>query len=266
MLVKAGYNRQDKYIKNIENNIDNDISRPGNKIQTLAESSFDAWIKYWVNTPNKWNSESDYYSKGASVSLMLDLEIRNNTANKSSLDDVMRAMYERFPLTAGGYTNADFIKVSEEYAGESLQDFFDSYLYGLTPLDWHKYLSYAGLDLTITDILKPYIGISTHDSNGKLYINSIIYGSPAYLSGLDVGDEIVSVNSKQVDAEKITELIMGLKEGDIVKLSRIRDGRISDIEVTVQNRHDQTYKIEKIEHPNELQKAIYNSWLSTKRE
>ena len=53
------------------------ISKPGNYIQKLAESSFDAWVKYNNNTPNKWTSESDYYSKGANLGLLIDMEIRH---------------------------------------------------------------------------------------------------------------------------------------------------------------------------------------------
>jgi predicted metalloprotease with PDZ domain len=265
MLLKAGYSSDKRYLDNLENSIQNDIERPGNKIQTLAESSFDAWVKYWANTPNKWIAESDYYSKGANVSLLLDLEIRNNSSNKYSLDNVMRAMFERFPLNKGGYTNSDFIKVCEEFAGENLQEFFDSYLYGLTELNWDKNLSYAGLKLKrITSDPKPYVGISTHDADDMLMISSVVQGSPAADAGLDAGDEIVALNGMKITSSKLSSRIGDMKEGDIAKFTIIRHDKTRDIDVTIKNTQSTSYKIEKVESPSELQKTIYESWLSSK--
>jgi predicted metalloprotease with PDZ domain len=265
MMLKAGYGSGKKYLEYMDNQLRNDIERPGNKIQTLAESSFDAWVKFWANTPNKWIAESDYYGKGANVSLLLDLEIRNNTNNKYSLDNVMRAMFERFPLNKGGYTNSDFIKVCGEFAGESLQNFFDSYLYGLTPLDWDKYLSYVGLRLKrIEGDPKAYIGISSRDAGDKLMISYVSPESPASDAGLDDGDEIVALNGYKVTSTKLTNRIGDMKDGDIAKFTIIRHDKIRDIEVTVKTNQSTTYKIEKVESPSELQKTIYESWLSSK--
>ncbi len=263
MLIKAGYKNASSYLKTIQNNIQNDIDRPGNKIQSLAESSFDAWVKFWVNTPNKWNSESDYYSKGANVSLLLDLEIRHSSKNKYSLDNVMRAMFERFPLKSGGYTNADFIKVCEEFAGESLTDFFNSYLYGVVPLDWEKYLSYAGLNLKKTEgQIKPAIGVSTRDSEGRLVISNIKPESPAYDAGLNSDDEIVAMNGYKVNGTQLTNRIGNMKEGDMITITVMRSEKIQDIKVTVKNLQSTDYTVEKINEPSELQKKIYERWLN----
>ncbi len=264
MLLKAGYGYDTNFIKDLENNIDNDENRPGNKIQTLAESSFDAWVKFWVNTPNKWIAESDYYSKGANVSVLLDLEIRNHSGNEHSLDDVMRAMYERFPIKNGGYVNSDFIKVSEEYAGESLTSFFDSYLYGLAPIDWDKYLSYAGLKLIITKTPHISIGVSGYDMNGNMMISYVQPGSPAEDAGLESGDAIDSLNGVKVNSSTISGRMKDLKEGDNVRISFIKNGSEKNVSLSVKNIPIIDYRIEKVDNPTELQKTIYESWLNRK--
>jgi len=264
MLLKAGYAYDTNLIKNLQNNIDNDFNRPGNKIQTLAESSFDAWVKYWVNTPNKWIAESDYYSKGANVSLLLDLEIRNHSGNEHSLDDVMRAMYERYPIKNHGYVNSDFIRVCEEFAGENLKTFFDSYLYGLTPLDWDKYLAYAGLRLKRMETKNIAIGISGYDMNDKMMITYIQPGSPADDAGLDAGDSIDSLNDVKITSTTISAKMNDLNEGDIARLSVMKNNKMKEIDVTVKNIPSIDYIVEKVENPTELQKTIYESWLNRK--
>ncbi|HEY3251865.1 MAG TPA: PDZ domain-containing protein, partial [Ignavibacteria bacterium] len=264
MLLKAGIGNEDTFLKNLENNVQNDIRRPGNRVQSLAESSFDAWVKLWVNTPNKFDAESNYYDKGSNVSLLLDLEIRNNTGNKYSLDNVMRAMYERYPLEKGGFTNADFIKVSGEFAGEDLSKFFESYLYGTDTLDWNKYLLYAGLQLNKTiNQIKPAIGINTRNQGDRLIINYVVPGLPAYETGLETGDEIIALNGYKVNSSSLTDRISDMNDGDTVTLTVMRNEILRQFEIPIKNITTYTYKITKVEDSNPLQKSIYENWLST---
>src|SRR5436309_7074862 len=76
LLVRAGLRTAEKFFETMAGSIQNDRMRPGNAIQPLAASSFDAWVKFWRNTEQSFNEESDYYGKGANVSCLLDLEIR----------------------------------------------------------------------------------------------------------------------------------------------------------------------------------------------
>jgi predicted metalloprotease with PDZ domain len=252
----------DKYFEILSGNIQNDIERPGNYIQSLAESSFDAWIKQGANTPNKYISESDFYSKGANVGLLLDLEIRHSSDNKFSLDDVMKTMYKNFPLDKGGYINEDFIRVCEQYNGSSLTNFFDSYLYGLETLDWKKYLNYAGLNLNIThDPSKPSLGISTRESGDRLIISHITQGSASYEAGLDVNDEIIALNGYRVRSSALSSRISDMKEGDEVKVTIIREDKLREFKVTLKATEPAKYKVEKMEDPDELQERILYSWL-----
>ncbi|MCB0727183.1 MAG: M61 family metallopeptidase [Ignavibacteriae bacterium] len=266
-MLRSGYLTPEKYIEMITENIKNDIQRPGNYIQTLAESGFDAWIKHSANTPNKYISESDFYSKGADVSLLLDLQIRNSTENKYSLDDVIRTMYKNYPLTDGGYTNADFIRVCEKFNGSSMTDFFDKYLYGPDTLEWKKYLNYAGLDLKISyDPEKTFAGISATDNGDKLVISYIIPGSPAYLSGLDRNDEIIALDGYRVRSSSLNSRISDMKEGEVITFTVMREDKLREFNVILGSLKKANYKIEKYEDPDDLQESIYNSWLKSASE
>ncbi|MDQ3021719.1 MAG: PDZ domain-containing protein [Bacteroidota bacterium] len=264
-MLKSGYLLPEKYFEILSGNIQNDLERPGNYVQSLYESGFDSWIKHSGNAPNKYIAETDFYKKGSNVGTLLDLEIRNSSGNKNSLDDVMTTMYKNFPLNSGGYTNEDFIKVCEEYTAKDMKDFFESYLYGLDTLDWKKYLNYAGLDLGITyDSPKPSAGFTTRESGEKLIISNIVPGSAAYESGLDINDEIIALNGYRVRSSSLNSRISEMKEGDIIKLTIMREDKLREFDLTVREIKTTKYKIEKIKGQNKFQKKIYEDWLSTK--
>lgn len=263
LTLRAGFNTAKTYIENIANAVMEDRQRPGNDVQSLSESSFDAWIKYWRPSDHSYNSQTDYYGKGAHVSLLLDLEIRHRSNNKHSLDDVMRAMYKRFPLTGSGYTVDDFQHVAEEFAGSSLNEFFNDYVHGTKALDWERMLGYAGLELVPrNNERRAWLGAGTADSYDRTRVTRVIIGSPAYDAGLNVGDEVLALNGHRVRTADLQARIAELKAGEKVKLSIFRNDRLRELEVTLRLQTVPPYKISKVEKPTELQKSIYESWVN----
>jgi predicted metalloprotease with PDZ domain len=80
-ILRTGQYSVEEFLKEISKAVDDDKNKPGNRIQSVADSSYDAWVKFWRRTQNNYNSESDYYLKGSYVCLILDLEIRNSSRN-----------------------------------------------------------------------------------------------------------------------------------------------------------------------------------------
>ena len=267
ILVRCGLTSSSQMINGLAGAIQFDRQRPGNKIQSLSESSFDAWVKFWKGGQQSFNSETDYYGKGSNVSMLLDLEIRHRSNNKHSLDDVMKAMYHRFPLTGKGYTVDDLQKISEEFAGSSLAKFFDGYVHGTRPLEWETILGYAGLDVQAQDSArKSWLGAQTYDQNGKTIVHGILTDSPAFDAGLDIGDELLAINGKRVRNADLQDRIAEFKPGEKVKITFFRDDTLRDVDVTLRLQSVPSYKLVKTATPTPLQKAIYESWLKTKWE
>ncbi|MCI0448964.1 MAG: PDZ domain-containing protein [Chlorobi bacterium] len=265
MLVRTGQMKAEDFYKEVARGVEDERRRPGNRIQSVAESSFDAWVKFWKRTPNAYNSESDYYGKGSYVCLVLDLEIRNASKNRHSLDDVFKAMYERFPLDVKGYTNEDFQKTSEEFAGVSLQQFFDDYVYGTKPIEWEKYLSYAGLKLKSDDsTVVPVVGIKASRQGGKIIIDEIITSSSAENAGLMSGDEIIAYDGSRLSYEDMEKRIKVLKAGDKVKLTIFRADNLKEFTLILEEKKLANYYLWKTENPNALQKEIYEDWLEVR--
>lgn len=263
MLVRLGYSTPQEFLNHVATGVQDDRMRPGNKVQSVSESSFDAWIKYWRSRQNAYNAESDYYGKGSDVSLLLDLEIRHDRDNKHSLDDVMRTMFERFPL-GKGYTVDDFQNVCGEMAGTSLKQFFADYVRGTTPIPWEQFLSYAGLDLVKRDTSpKPWLGIMARDQDDQARIYNIVAGSPAYDAGLNVDDQILALDGYRVRSKDLANRIADRKSGDTVKLTVFRNDKLREFEVTLRNQEVPAYKIVRVANPTELQRKIYEDWLKT---
>ena len=96
MLVRSGVIDAQAYLGLLEKSVQRVAANPGRRLQSVAASSFDAWIKYYRPDENTLNAVSSYYVKGSLVALCLDLLIRERTGGQKSLDDVMRLLWQRF--------------------------------------------------------------------------------------------------------------------------------------------------------------------------
>ena len=265
MMMRAGLSTPARYVDQLPGQIQGDRQKPGNKLQSATESSFDAWIKYWKQNEQAFNAETDYYDRGSDISLFLDLEIRNRSNNKASLDNVMKAMYERFPWNGTGFTVDDFRKVCDEFAGSSLKQFFDEHVYGTKPLEWEKVLLYAGLEAKSKTEQKAWFGAFIGGEPPRIRWQ-VAAGSPASIAGLDLNDEIIALNGYRVSANDFNTRIGEMKAGDVVKLTVMRSDQLREFNVTLVNNPVPGYTVTKVSDPTDLQKAIYESWVMTKWE
>ena len=261
ILLRAGFRAADEYLELIAQMIGSDRERFGNSIQPLAESSFDAWVKYWRNRQNSRNAESDYYGKGQHVSLLLDLQIRQSSNNRFSLNDVMKAMVQRYPRIAG-FTNKDFIAVCEEFAGTSMKKFFDDYLYGTAPLEWERVLEYAGLNVIAKDpSLKNGLGAFTVDAGEKILVTGVYPGSPAAQAGIEIQDEIIALNGYRQRSADLHDRIAAMKTGEEYVVTLFRNDKLREIRLTAGPAGSPRFTVVKSAKPSKLQQSILHSWL-----
>lgn len=266
---RAGLLSPEKYIVGLASAISAVENQPGNRVQTLSESSFDAWIKHYRPNENSPNSTISYYSKGSLIALIMDLEIIHSTKGKAGLDEVMKAMYdEYFVKQKRGYTDQEFKTMAEKIAGHSLSDIYNSYINGLKTIDYNKYLNYAGLTLKddAAQNTEPYLGLVTSLREGKMIISQVARGSGAWKDGLNVNDEILSIDNyviKKIPAGSLDMLkyIAGQRIGDKVKVSVIRDGLEKVVEVSLSRNPAFKYAILPVEVPTSAQMVVRKRWL-----
>ncbi|MGB4397855.1 MAG: PDZ domain-containing protein [Daejeonella sp.] len=267
--MRAGLLSSENYISGLASAISALENQPGNKIQTLSESSFDAWIKQYRPNENSNNSTISYYSKGALVALIMDLEIIHSTKGKAGLDEVMKAMYDEYYVKQKrGYTDKEFKEMAEKIAGHSLNDMYDNYVNGLKTIDYDKYLNYAGLGIKneAEKSVEPFLGISTSLREGKMYISQVARGSGAWNDGLNVNDEILSIDSYQIKntragSVEMLKYIATRKVGEKVKVTVIRDGMEKAVEVSLGKSPSLKYSISPTENPSVQQMAVRKRWL-----
>ncbi|MXY99861.1 hypothetical protein F4Y93_04130 [Candidatus Poribacteria bacterium] len=177
------------------------------------------------------------YEGGSLVAAALDLQIRNLTENRSSLDDVMKRMYREFGLTENRYTMADVIRIVNQIAGEDFESFFKKYVSGTERLPLEEYLRDAGMDVEIEFGEKlPSLGYVVH---GMLQISS--FGGPTG-GGMFIhqskqyqdDDNLIGVNGTPVRFfDDIRKVAKDWKPGDVVELTVERDSENVNLPITL---------------------------------
>lgn len=260
---RAGVMSEQRYLDVIAGSISSVENAPGNKVQTIAESSFDAWIKYYRQNENSPNAEVSYYTKGGVLGQLLNLEIMKSTNGEKSLDDVFRNMYERYYKQLNrGFTEKEFQTALEQVAGKKMDAFFADYVHGTKTPDYNSYFNAAGLQLVNLNqgAQTGSWGATTVFNDGRLTITGVTRGSSAYEAGLNVKDEIIAINGYRLGND-IERYVGGLQPGDEVEVLIARDGLLQLIPVKVLQDNRARYKFERVKNPTAQQTKIYNKWL-----
>jgi predicted metalloprotease with PDZ domain len=265
LVRRAGLITENEYLTATARAIQTLQNTPGRKEQTVEDSSFDTWIKFYRQDENSINSQVSYYDKGAILGLLLDLEIRQRSKNGKSLDDVLRYLYVEFFKKNRNYTPADFQKACELMAGSSLEDFFNRYVRGTEELNYSVALEAAGLRLdttgTGTGDEKVYFGADVAQEEDRLIVRRVYAGSPAYEQGLNAGDQIVALDNMRVTRDFFNARLAEKKPGDLINLTIFRFDDLSTLLIKLAERREGTYRIVPLPSQTEAQKRVYKSWL-----
>jgi predicted metalloprotease with PDZ domain len=263
IIERAGFTSPQRYLDVVAGTINSVENTPGNKIQTVAESSFDAWIKFYRRNENSNNSEVSYYTKGGVLGQLLNMVILKETKGEKSLDDVMRYMYNRYYKKLDrGYTEAEFKEAIEKTANTNMDAFFRDYVNGTKTPDYNKFFEAAGLSLINVNKGNESTswGASTSLSDGRLMVKAVNRGSSAYKAGLNVNDEIIAVDGYRV-SDDVNQYVNGRQIGEKLNLLVARDGKTMTIEVTMLKDNNVRYRFERIPNPSKEQQLIYSKWL-----
>ncbi len=252
----------EKYLEVIANEFTALANLPGAKVQSLSESSFDAWIKFYRRNENSANNQVSYYDKGSVVALMLNLAIIKNSNGTQSIDDVMKYMYAKCEDgQAVGYTDEEFKSALEKYTGQNLDSFYVNYIDGLTPIDFTAIAATAGLKITDLNAVKNeiYLGINTSNVSGKLVVTAISNVSAAYAAGLNVNDEIIAMDNYRTD--DLLKATANKKPGESIELLVARDGLIKKVSFVLTKNANVKYKLEKLTEQTPAQETIFKAWI-----
>jgi len=251
-LARSGLISRDAYLESVARNITSVLRGGGRRKQTVTESSFDAWIKYYRQDENAPNAVVSYYVKGSLVALCLDLLIRQQTGGRKSLDHVMRALWKRHGLKGVGVEESGVERLAEEVTGLKLKRFFDQALRGTRDLPLEKLLAGVGIDTEIRRAessadkggklasksekalaQRVDFGIRTTDNCGDLKITHVLDGGAAQKAGLAAGDTIVALDELRVTPKTFESRLGNYRPGDTVQVHAFRRDELLVLDVTL---------------------------------
>lgn len=268
--LRAGLQSPERYLMSLAGSISSVENQPGNRVDPVSQASFDAWIKLYRPNENSANSTISYYSKGALIGMIMDLEIIHSTGARSGLDEVMKAMYDEYYTKKGrGFTDTEFRSMLEKISGISFEDVYRDYINGVKTIDYNKYFGYAGMSL-VDDAAagkEAYLGAVTALKDGKVVVTNVRRDSPAWKAGLNVNDEILSMDNYRINnasdsrLSEVEKFISGKQIGDKIKVEVNRDGLTRTIELVLQRNPNHKFRLVSLPNPSAEQLAVRKRWL-----
>jgi len=193
--------------------------------QSVADSSFDAWTKFYKQDESAPNNIVSYYTKGSMIALALDLTIRQITNNQHSLDDLMRLLWQRYGKPAQGVTEGEIESLAAEIAGNDLSEFFANYLYGTVDIPLKELFAPLGIDFCLRparnaddkggdsenndDTTTPlvYLGARVMNDGIGARLSHVFDNGPAQKAGLSAGDIIIAIDQIKVNKGNLETML-----------------------------------------------------------
>ncbi|MCU0835041.1 MAG: PDZ domain-containing protein [Chromatiaceae bacterium] len=246
-LVRSGVIDERAYLELLAQGITRVLRTPGRLVQTLAESSFDAWTKLYKADENAPNAIVSYYAKGALVALALDLTMRLGTDGARSLDHLMRALWGRHGRTGIGVEERGIEALAEEVSGLDLGAFFAQALDSTEDLDLAPLLAGFGIELRLRPARgpkdqggvgngepaparpPPTLGVRLQPAGSEPILQNVLTGSAAERAGLAPGDTLIAIDGLRVTRDNLDGLLARFPEGAEVRVHAFRRDELIEV-------------------------------------
>lgn len=237
-LCRAGLLTHGQYLERLARVITRVHRGAGRFRQTVLESSFDAWTRFYKQDENAPNAIVSYYAKGALIALALDLIIRDRTDGSRCLDDVMRSLWARYG-DGGGIDEHGIESVAEEVTGLDLSAFFDTALRSTRDLELAALLRPFGIELRWRGSkpaagYAPVLGAGIDPTRELPRIARVYDHGPARAAGIAPGDRVVAVDGVHRRGEGLGEWLARLPAGSEITMHVLRDDRLHSLSVMLQ--------------------------------
>lgn len=213
-LRRAGLIDDATYVALVTKTFNQVQQTPGQRVQSVAQASFDAWTRYYRVQENTPNATVSYYTKGALVALCIDLTLR--AEGRSTLDEVMRELWAR---TAGGpMKEADVARALKRLGGRAFDRELRDWVHGTGDLPVLTLLAAQGAKVQQDKApLAQQLGLRVGESGG-LTIKNVLRGGAAEAAGMAAGDEWLGVEFAPPRRGAVAESWRVLKLDDVAQL------------------------------------------------
>ncbi len=236
LLRRAGLIDEARYLKAVAKTVTGVLGMPGRQVQSVAQASFDAWVKYYRSDENTPNATISYYTKGSLVALALDLSLRAaGSRRQPTLDAVMRGLWAR---SAGGpITESDVVDVLREVAGPAQADALSRHLrewvHGISDLPLKELLQRFGVHWqTSAATLTQRLGVRVSESAlTGIKVTHVLRGGAAERAGLSAGDEVLALGDWRL--RRLDDVLRVQTPGQASALLVSRDQRLLTLSLEV---------------------------------
>lgn len=250
ILYRCGLLTVEQYLNNLAKQMTRVYRMPGRFKQSVADSSFLTWTKFYQQDENAPNAIISYYTKGSLIALALDLMIRQVSAGKQSLDDVLRHLWQHYGQTGKGLEERELEQLISKLTGLPLEDFFEQYLYGVEDLPLPRLLLNEGVEMTLRtpehhkdlgggEVKKTLLNAEeapinlganlANTEHQTIKVTHVFQQSIAYESGLAAGDEIIALEGlKTVSVQQLESWLNRKPIGTEISCHFFRQGVLKE--------------------------------------
>ena len=186
LLRRSGLLDNAQYLKLLTKTLQQVLQTAGRQVQSLAQSSFDAWVKYYRQDAHTSNHTVSYYTKGALLGLCLDVQLRQQG---QSLDALMRLLWQRHQHS--GLSEADILAALQDLSGDGgWAARLLNWVHSTQDLPLAELLPSVGLRLEAEPLTPAQaLGLRVQEEAGSIHIRQVLAGGAAQQAGMMPGDE-----------------------------------------------------------------------------
>jgi predicted metalloprotease with PDZ domain len=232
-LLRAGLIDVPRYLKLLSKTLSTVLATPGRHVQSVAQASFDAWVKYYRQDENSVNATISYYTKGSLIALAMDLLLRSG--KQGTLDDVMRLLWQR--SSGGPVSEADIQQAFDEVAGTNVSAALQTWVHGTQDPPWQSLLERLGLAWkTEAPSLAQRLGLKVSESAlTGIKVTHVLRGGVAQASGISVGDELLALDGWRL--RRLDDALRLLNVSPESTLLVCRDQKVFGLSLSVFGQH-----------------------------
>lgn len=261
-LVRSGLITADSYLELLGQTATRVMRGAGRKLQSVAESSFDAWSRFYKQDENASNAIVSYYAKGALVAVCLDLHIRQETRHEKSLDDVMRLLWREYGQAGRGVGETEMPDIIQRATGIECGSMIEAWSEGTDDLPLAGLLEANGVSLRMrsadglrdqggkpgaprkTDCAPLSLGVVAEGREGFVKLLVVRSQSPAERSGLAAGDLLIAIDGMRVTVDGLDELLSRYAPGDVLTCHAMRHDELREYRLELTTAEESTAFLE----------------------
>ncbi|BFT30288.1 PDZ domain-containing protein [Alteromonas sp. D210916BOD_24] len=271
-LARTGVIEPQKYLDIVGQNISRLLQNAGRFKQSAAESSFDAWTKFYKQDASATNNIVSYYNKGGIIALGLDLLLRNKSDGNITLDTLMKLLWDKYGKDESGTPDNVIETLCLTHFKIDVKPYLDAVVYGKEDVNVAELIATIGLaygtrartssedkgGLSTAPTIKHQFGAILKPAPLGLSVTQVYAGLAAMKAGVQLNDIIIAVDGHVVNPAKLQRMLDNAQT-DSVTLTVIRDGRLLSLDLPViAARKDMAFFEIK-------DSAVFTQWLDTKR-